>query len=70
MAKDKSETTAQKIKGMMNDVVGLPPDDKTSHGAGRPLRDPKVPHGGLTSEDPARRDGTFVDRSSPPMNRS
>jgi hypothetical protein len=42
----------------------LPPGDGTSHGEGRPIKDPKVPHGGLTSDDPARRDGTPVDRNS------
>jgi catalase len=36
----------------------------TPHGQNRPENDPKVPHGNLTSDDPARRDGTPVDRNS------
>ena len=64
MVKDPQESAAQKIKGMMNDIVGLPPGDKTPHGEGRPARDPKVPHGWLTSDDPARKDGAPVERNS------
>jgi hypothetical protein len=64
MSKER-ETAAKKIDGVFHDALGLPPPgDKTPHGKGRPDRDPKVPHGGLTSDDPARRDGTPVDRNS------
>jgi hypothetical protein len=52
------------ITGLFHDAVGLPPGDGTAHGEGRAVKDPKVPHGGLTSDDPARRDGTRVDRDS------
>jgi hypothetical protein len=57
-------TTGDKLSKVVRDAVGLPPGDKTPHGAGHPDRDPKVPHGGLTSDDPAGRDGTPVDRNS------
>jgi hypothetical protein len=63
MSKER-ETAAEKIDEVFHDALGLPPGDKTPHGQGRPARDPKVPHGGLTSDDPARRDGTPVDRNS------
>jgi hypothetical protein len=52
------------ISAMLRDALGLPPGDSTPHGRGRPARDPKAPHGGLTSDDPARRDGTPVERNS------
>jgi hypothetical protein len=58
------ETAAEKIDEVFHDALGLPLGDKTPHGQGRPTRDSKVPHGGLTSDDPARRDGTPVDRNS------
>jgi hypothetical protein len=63
MSKER-ETAANKIVGVFHDALGLPPGDKTPHGEGRPDRDPKAPHGGLTSDDPARRDGAPVDRNS------
>jgi hypothetical protein len=53
----------EKLGEAVRDAVGLPPGDKTPHGAGKPDRDPKVSRGGLTSDDPARRDGTPVDRN-------
>jgi hypothetical protein len=61
---EERETAAEKIDEVFHDALGLPPGDKTPHGRGRPARDSKVPHGGLTSDDPARRDGTPVDRNS------
>jgi hypothetical protein len=64
MSKERDERATVTINGLFHDAVGLPPGDKTPHGAGRPNRDPKVPHGGLTSDDPAQRDGTPVDRNS------
>jgi hypothetical protein len=48
----------------LRDIVGLPPGDKTPHGQGKPLKDPNVPHGGPTSDDPSRKDGTPVSRNS------
>jgi hypothetical protein len=48
----------------LKDIVGLPPGDKTPHGEGKPIKDPDVPHGGLTSDDPTRKDGTPVNRNS------
>jgi hypothetical protein len=58
------DNPADVISGLFHDAVGLPPGDSTPHGEGRPARDPKAPHGGLSSDDPARRDGTPVDRNS------
>jgi hypothetical protein len=64
MKEERKDKPAVVIKGLFHDAVGLPPGDGTPHGEGRPDKDPKVPHGGLTSDDPARRDGTPVDRNS------
>jgi hypothetical protein len=64
MNKQRRETPSATINGLFHDAVGLPPGDKTPHGKSRPMRDPKVRHGGLTSDDPACRDGTPVDRNS------
>jgi hypothetical protein len=64
MDKERKEKPAALINGMFHDAVGLPPGDGTPHGECKPAKDPKVPHGGLTSDDPARRDGTPVDRNS------
>jgi hypothetical protein len=64
MKEKPKEKPAELIKGLFHDAVGLPPGDGTPHGQNRPENDPKVPHGNLTSDDPARRDGTPVDRNS------
>jgi hypothetical protein len=64
MTKHQADSKSGNLTGTIRDVVGLPPGDRTAHGAGRPARDPNVPHGGLTSDDPARRDGTPVSRNS------
>jgi hypothetical protein len=64
MQKDRNEDALQRGNAVIENILGLPPGDKTPHGQGRPDRDPNVPHGGLTSDDPARRDGTPVDRNS------
>ncbi len=64
MQKETKEGALQRGKAVIEDVLGMPPGDKTPHGQGRPMRDPKTPHGGLTSDDPSRRDGTPVDRNS------
>jgi hypothetical protein len=64
MQKDRKEEALERGNAVIQDVLGLPPGDKMLPGKGRPDRDPKVPHGGLTSDDPARRDGTSVDRNS------
>jgi hypothetical protein len=55
------EKPSKKVGNALKDAIGLPPGDKTPHG---PLKDPDVAHGGLTSDDPARRDGTPVNRNS------
>jgi hypothetical protein len=64
MNKQRQQKPAEAISELLHDAMGLPPGDKTPHGQDRPARDPKLPHGGLTSDDPARRDGTPVDRNS------
>jgi hypothetical protein len=58
------EKPSEKTGNALKDAVGLPPGDKTPHGQGKPFNDPKTPHGGLTSDDPGRRDGTPVNRNS------
>jgi hypothetical protein len=57
------EKPIEKAGDALRDAVGLPPGDKTPHGQGKPLKDP-MPHGGLTSDDPTRKDGTPVNRNS------
>jgi len=64
MPKTKPDDEKAIARGALRDALGLPPGDDTPHGKGRPDMDPKVPHGTLTSDDPARRDGTPVDRNS------
>jgi hypothetical protein len=64
MQKDRKEKALQRGHAVIDDLVGLPPGDKTPHGKGRPDRDLDVPQGDLTSDDPARRDGTTGEGSS------
>jgi hypothetical protein len=64
MNKQRKERPAASVSEMLRDALGLPPGDKAPHGKGRPARDPKSPHGGLTSDDPTRRDGTPVNGNS------
>jgi hypothetical protein len=47
------EKPSEKAGNALKDAVGLPPGDKTPHGHGKPLKDPNVPRGGLTSDWPA-----------------
>jgi hypothetical protein len=56
------ESTGMKVVGAVEDALGLPPGDKTPHGQGKPERDPKVPHGTLTSEDSPKADEALSDR--------
>jgi hypothetical protein len=56
------EKPTEEAGNALKDAV--PPRDKTLHGQGKPLKDPNVPHGGLTSDDPTRKDGTPVNRNS------
>lgn len=51
MQKERKENALERGFAVMNDVLGLPPGDKTPHGQGRPARDPNVPHGSLTADD-------------------
>jgi hypothetical protein len=55
-------STEKKVVGAIEDAFGLPPGDKTPHGQGRPVRDPNVPHGTLTSEDSQKVDEALTDR--------
>jgi len=41
----------EEAKAAIDDILGLPPGDKTPHGAGRPARDADAPHGSLTADD-------------------
>ena len=45
------ESVVEKIKGVLRDIVGLPPGDGTPHGEGRPINAEDVPRGTLTSDD-------------------
>ena len=56
------KSTEKKIVGAIEDALGLPPGDKTPHGQGKPMRDPNVPHGTLTSEDSQKADEALADR--------
>ena len=47
----KPEPAVEKIKGILKDLVGLPPGDGTPHGEGRPTNAEKEPRGTLTSDD-------------------
>ena len=40
-----------KLKAILNDIMGLPPGDKTPHGEGRPVNPEDSPEGTLTSDD-------------------
>jgi hypothetical protein len=46
-----SERLIDKAKAAIDDILGLPPGDKTPHGEGRPARDADTPHGSLTADD-------------------
>lgn len=49
---EKPESVADKIKGVLRDIVGLPPGDGTPHGKGRAADDDdEPPAGGLTADD-------------------
>jgi hypothetical protein len=39
------------VIAVVKDALGLPPGDGTPHGKGRPVHDPNVPKGTLTSAD-------------------
>jgi hypothetical protein len=45
------ETTSDKIKAKLRDLVGLPPGDHTPHGEGAGPEPDTTPEGGLTSPD-------------------
>jgi len=47
----KTESAVEKIKGVLRDLVGLPPGDGTPHGQGRSTEGDEAPPGGLTSDD-------------------
>jgi hypothetical protein len=64
MNEERKDKPTAIIAGLFHDAVGLPPGDGTAHGKGKPVEDTKAPHGGLTSDDPARRDGAPVNRNS------
>jgi hypothetical protein len=51
MDDEPTETTLEKIKAAFNDIVGLPPGDKTPHGAGRKASPTDDPRGTLTADD-------------------
>jgi hypothetical protein len=55
-------STGEKIAGIFEDALGLPPGDATPHGRGKPAKDPNVPHGTLTAEDSPRTDEALADR--------
>lgn len=46
-----TESAVEKFKGVLRDVVGLPPGDGTPHGEGRTTNAEDVPRGTLTSDD-------------------
>lgn len=46
-----TETATERIKGVLKDLVGLPPGDGTPRGEGRPANVQEVPRGALTSDD-------------------
>jgi len=46
-----TDTAVEKIKGILRDLVGLPPGDGTPHGEGRPTNADEAPRGTLTSDD-------------------
>jgi hypothetical protein len=56
------KSTEKRIVGAIEDALGLPPGDKTPHGQGKPMRDPNVPHGTLTSEDSQKVSESLTDR--------
>ena len=45
------ESALEKIKGVLRDMVGLPPGDGTPHGQGRPVKPDEAPQGSLTADD-------------------
>jgi hypothetical protein len=49
----RSEGPSEKpgIAAIVKDALGLPPGDGTPHGRGRPVHDPNIPEGTLTSAD-------------------
>ena len=51
MDKTRLKQAADRVKGVLEDIMGLPPGDGTPHGQGRPVRDRKAPHGSLTADD-------------------
>ena len=55
-------STGEKIAGIFEDALGLPPGDATPHGRGKPAKDLNVPHGTLTAEDSPRTDEALADR--------
>ncbi len=46
-----NESTSQKIKARLKDLVGLPPGDKTTDGEGAKTEPDTTPAGGLTSPE-------------------
>jgi hypothetical protein len=58
------QTEGERAAGAVADALGLPPGDKTPHGEGRPLKDPGVPHGTLTSEESEKESEALEDRES------
>jgi hypothetical protein len=55
-------STGEKIAGIFEDALGLPPGDATPHGRGKPAKDLNVPHGTLTAEDSPKADEALADR--------
>jgi hypothetical protein len=45
------ETSTEKIKARLNDLVGLPPGDRTPDGKGAQPEHDTTPEGGLTAPD-------------------
>jgi hypothetical protein len=64
MDKERTHELAAKAKALFNDVIGVPPGDKTPHGKGRPVRKSTVPEGGITSAQPERPQGRPLNRAA------
>ena len=47
----KKESLIERLKARLNDLLGLPPGDKTPDGRGVPPKPYTVPEGGLTSPE-------------------